>query len=130
MPPDAPRRGDFGGGLGIFIARRRGFLIDFFSGVKIHRRSICSQLDLNMEYYIIRLDPDSSKICTIILPWGKYFYQRLPMGVAGSSPDIFQEKMSVLVVTLEYARAYIYHFLVISEDSVEDHLAKLKVLLK
>eukprot|EP00804_Cyclotella_cryptica_P004890 CCRYP_004949-RA/>CCRYP_004949-RA protein AED:0.36 eAED:0.67 QI:0/0/0/1/1/1/2/0/493 len=27
-------------------------------------------LDLNMGYYTIRLDPDASKICTIIFPWG------------------------------------------------------------
>eukprot|EP00804_Cyclotella_cryptica_P001372 CCRYP_014132-RA/>CCRYP_014132-RA protein AED:0.33 eAED:0.48 QI:0/0/0/1/1/1/2/0/616 len=27
-------------------------------------------LDLNMGYYTIRLDPDKSKICTIIFPWG------------------------------------------------------------
>ena len=65
-----------------------------------------SQLDLNMGYYTIRLDADSSKICTIILPWGKYSYQRLPMGVAGS-PDIFQEKMSGLMSTLEFVRTYL-----------------------
>ena len=58
-------------------------------------------LDLNMGYYIIRLDPDTSKICTIILPWGKYSYLRLPMGVA-CSPDIFQAKMSELMGTLEF----------------------------
>jgi hypothetical protein len=29
-------------------------------------------LDLNMGYYTIRLDPDASKICTTIFPWGKY----------------------------------------------------------
>ena len=33
-------------------------------------------LDLNMGYYTIRLDSDASKICTIILPWGKYSYLR------------------------------------------------------
>ncbi len=38
-------------------------------------------LDLNMGYYTIRLDPDAQKICTIILPWGKYSYQHLPMGM-------------------------------------------------
>ena len=27
-------------------------------------------LDLNMGYYTIRLDGDSQKICTTILPWG------------------------------------------------------------
>ena len=63
-------------------------------------------LDLNMGYYTIRLDPDSSKICTIIFPWGKYSYKRLPMGIAGS-PDIFQAKMMMLVESLEYVQAYI-----------------------
>ena len=60
-------------------------------------------LDLNMGYYTIRLDGDAQKICTIILPWGKYSYMRLPMGIT-TSPDIFQEKMSGLVETLEYVR--------------------------
>ncbi len=32
-------------------------------------------LDLNMGYYTIILDPDASKICTIIFPWGKYSYK-------------------------------------------------------
>ena len=40
-------------------------------------------LDLNMGYYTIGLDPDASRICTIIFPWGKYSYKRLPMGIAG-----------------------------------------------
>ena len=88
-----------------------------------------SQLDLNMGYYTIRLDPDSSRICTIIVPWGKYSYQRLPMGVAGS-PDIFQERMTGLTAQLEYVRAYIDDLLVILKDSFNDHLEKLAEVLK
>ncbi len=42
-----------------------------------------------MGYYTIHLEPNASKICPIILPWGKYSYLRLPMGMAGS-PNIFQ----------------------------------------
>jgi hypothetical protein len=57
-------------------------------------------------YHTIRLDPDASKICTIIFPWGKYSYKRLPMGIAGS-PDIFQAEMMKLMESLEYVRAYI-----------------------
>ena len=91
--------------------------------------TFASQLDLNMGYYTIRLDPDSSKICTIILPWGKYSYQRLPMGVAGS-PDIFQERMTDLMRNLEFVRAYIDDLLVISKDSFKDHLEKLDTVLK
>ncbi len=45
-------------------------------------------LDLNMGYYTIKLDPTAAKVRTIIFPWGKYSYQRLPMGFAGSA-DIF-----------------------------------------
>jgi hypothetical protein len=45
-------------------------------------------LDLNMGYYTIRLDPTASEMCTIIFPWGKYSYKRLPMGFGGSA-DIF-----------------------------------------
>ena len=70
-------------------------------------------LDLNMGYYTIRLDPDASKICTIILPWGKYYYLQLPMGVA-CSPDIFQAKMSELMATLEFVRTYLDDLLCIS----------------
>ncbi len=82
-------------------------------------------LDLNMGYCTIRLVPDASKICAIIFPWGKYSYKRLPMGIAGS-PDIFQEKMSELMETLEYVRAYLYDLLCISKLSLEDHLEKLE----
>jgi hypothetical protein len=53
--------------------------------------SYATALDLNMGYYTIRLDPDASKICMVILPWGKYSYKRLPMRIAGS-PDIFPRK--------------------------------------
>ena len=78
-----------------------------------------------MGYYTIRLDPDASKICTIIFPWGKYSYLRLPMGIAGS-PDIFQSKMTELMATLEFVRAYIDDLLCITKGSLDDHLNKLK----
>jgi hypothetical protein len=80
-------------------------------------------LDLNMGYYTIRLDPTAAKICTIIFPWGKYSYQRLPMGFAGSA-DIFQLEMGNLMATLEYVRAYIDDLLVITKGSLDDHLGE------
>ena len=86
-------------------------------------------LDLNMGYYHIELSPFSRRLCTIVLPWGKYEYQRLPMGLC-NSPDIFQEKMSVLMDGLEYVRAYIDNLLCISKGTWEDHLQKLEEVLK
>ncbi len=83
--------------------------------------SFATALDLNMGCYSIRLDPDASKICTIVFPLGKYSYKRLPMGIAGF-PDIFQEKILELMDSLEHVRAYLDDFLCISKLSLEDHL--------
>jgi hypothetical protein len=74
-----------------------------------------------MGYYTIRLDPDASKICTIIFPRGKYFNERLTMGIAGS-PDFFQARMMGLMESLEYVHAYIDGLLCISWNSLEDHV--------
>ncbi len=82
-----------------------------------------------MGYYTIRLDPDASKTCTVIFPWGKYSYKRLPMGIAGF-PDIFQEKMLDLIESIEFVRAYLDDLLCISKLSLEDHLDKLGVVLR
>ena len=46
-----------------------------------------------------------------------------------NSPDIFQEKMSELMIGLEYARAYIDDLLVISTGSFDQHLADLDKVL-
>jgi hypothetical protein len=76
-------------------------------------------LDLNMDFYTIRLDPASAKICTIIFPWGKDFYQRMPIGFVGSA-DIFQAKMGSLMATLEYVRAYTDNLFFITRGSHDD----------
>ncbi len=88
-----------------------------------------TSLDLNMGYYHIELNPDSKKYCTIVLPFGKFEYQRLPMGLC-NSPDIFQEKVSELMVGLEFVRAYIDDVLIHSSSTLEDHLDKLDEVLK
>ena len=80
-----------------------------------------TSLDLNMGYYHIELSPQSKQLCTIVLPWGKYEYQRLPMGLC-NSPDIFQEKMGTLMQDLEYVRAYIDDLLVLTSGDLKDHL--------
>ena len=87
-----------------------------------------TSLDLNMGYYHIELSPDSKKLCTIVMPWGKYEYQRLPMGLC-NSPDIFQEHMSELMADLEHVRAYIDDLLIFTKGTYEDHLNKLDEVL-
>jgi hypothetical protein len=68
--------------------------------LKLEGFQYATSLDLNMGYYHIELTPYSKQLCTIILPFGKYKYQRLPMGLS-NSPDIFQEKISELMLGLD-----------------------------
>ena len=63
--------------------------------LKLEGFQYATALDLNMGYYHVQLDPASSTMCSIVTPWGKYEYVRLPMGLA-NSPDIFQENMTTL----------------------------------
>ena len=81
--------------------------------LKFEGFTYATSLDLNMGYYHIELTPNSKRMCTIVLPWGKYEYQKLPMGLC-TSPDIFQEKMSTLVNDLENVHAYIDDLLVLT----------------
>jgi hypothetical protein len=86
-------------------------------------------LDLNMGYYHMLLTPFAQQLCTIVLPWGKYEYCRLPMGLL-VSPNRFQEKMSELMAGLDFARAYLDDLLIIStEKGFDKHLEKLEKVL-
>ena len=96
--------------------------------LKLEGFRYATSLDLNMGYYHIELCPESKKLCTIVLPWGKFEYQKLPMGLC-NSPDIFQEKMNELFAGFDYVRAYIDDLLVISNGSFDDHLQKLETVL-
>ena len=80
---------------------------------KLEGFKYATALDLNMGYYTIRLNPDAQRLCTIVLPWGKYKYLRLPMGISGA-PDIFQAKMSSLMAGLEFVRVYLDDCLILN----------------
>ena len=81
-----------------------------------------------MGYYTIRLDSEASEMCTIIFPWGKYSYNRLPMGFGGSA-DIFQAQMMDLMASLDYVQAYIDDLLIITRGTLDDHLSKVETVL-
>ena len=80
-----------------------------------------------MGYYHIKLTPFSKKLCRIVLPFGKYEYQRLPMGLC-NSPDIFQEKVSEVMSGLEFVRAYIDDILDLTHSTWDSHLVKLNLV--
>ena len=112
------------------VLQRKPFPLPKISDLlqKLSGFKYATAIDLSMGYYHIPLDEASQELCTTILPWGKYRYLRLPMGIK-NSPDIFQSIMIDLLGDLEYARTYIDDILIISNGTYEDHMAKLDEVL-
>ena len=86
-------------------------------------------IDLSMGYYHIPLDLEAQKLCTTILPWGKYQYKRLPMGVK-TSPDIFQRIMYELLGDIPNIQVYLDDILITSNGTFEEHAAIMETVLE
>ena len=60
-------------------------------------------------------------LCTIILPWEKYFYKCLPMRVS-DSPGILLQKINKLFPGFEFIRTYIDNSLILKKVDWTDHV--------
>ena len=87
-----------------------------------------TQHDLNMGYYHILLSENKSNLCTIIIPWGKYRYKHLPMGI-GNPPESSQQKINGLFYRFELICAYMDDLLILTKVEWKDHVQKLKSTL-
>eukprot|EP00957_Ditylum_brightwellii_P063148 4793446-Ditylum_brightwellii.AAC.1 len=78
-------------------------------------------LDLVMAYYYMGLSEKSKEILTIIVPWGKFLYQVLPMGVSIAT-NIFQECMSHILSDIECLIVYMDDIIIIGLGMLAQHL--------
>jgi hypothetical protein len=94
--------------------------------------TFASALDLNMGYYHINLDADAQKLCTIVFPWGKYKYKRLPMGIKIALFLMFFKKSSQSlskIWNMLRLPSYLDDLLILTNGSSKNHLLKLYMVL-
>jgi hypothetical protein len=87
---------------------------------KIGKFKYATTLDLVMGFYNIRMDEEAQRICTLILPWGKYRLTRLAMGLVIAS-DVFQARIHDIFHDLEKVFSYIDDLALIDGGSFDDH---------
>ena len=67
---------------------------------KLNNAKIFSKLDVKEVYWHVKLDEQSSKLTTMITPFGRYRWATLPFGLKVSS-EIFQRKLNEVLGDLD-----------------------------
>ena len=96
---------------------------------KVQGYTYATCLDLNRGYYHFGLNSRSQKLCGIILPWGRYVYDRLPQGCKPSS-DIFQGHMVKTFYDFDDVIVYIDNILLFTKQDFKHHVQRLAAVLE
>jgi hypothetical protein len=87
-----------------------------------------TKIDISMQYYTFELDEESSNLCIIVTPFGKFKYKRLPMAIK-ISPDFAQEVMEDILGDLKnFTEVYIDDVGVFF-NSFEEHMKHVHLVL-
>lgn len=73
---------------------------------KLNGAKYFSVLDANSGFWSIKLDSESSDLCTFNTPFGRYQYLRLPFGL-NCAPEVFHAKIKQLLEGLEGVESFI-----------------------
>ena len=76
---------------------------------------------INMLYYNISISPVSQNITMIVTEFGKFRYNRLPVGMWALA-GIFQAKVDELIGDIEGVKTYINSILVLSKERFSKHV--------
>ena len=85
-------------------------------------------LDQIMSYYAMNVSKKMWKYLTIILPFGKYQYMKMLMGLKISS-DVVQREMSKPFQDCNYVLVYIDDLSMVTKGTYSDNITRLEIVL-
>jgi Reverse transcriptase (RNA-dependent DNA polymerase)/RNase H-like domain found in reverse transcriptase len=88
-----------------------------------------TSLDLTLAFYHIGLSPRSKEVCTMVVPWGLYEYDRLPQGLSLSA-DVLMARMQALLGHLPFVLVYFDDILIFTKGSVAQHIFHINNVLQ
>ena len=86
-------------------------------------------IDQIMGYWGIFMCKQVHNLHTIVTPFGKYKYKKLPMGLKIAA-DVFQQEITKLMDGIEGAFIYIDNPLLITKGTFKEHLTAIRQVLK
>ena len=90
--------------------------------------TVFSKIDANSGFWQIPIDESSRELTTFLTPFGRYYFNRLPFGIA-SAPEHFQRQMEAILAGQEGILCHMDDVL-ISGRTQEEHDARLHSTLQ
>lgn len=89
---------------------------------------IFAKLDACSSYYQILLDKKSRKLTTFITPFGRFWFNRLPMGLS-SAGEHFQKQMNTILQGIE-GECNLMDDILVYAETLEEHNKRMDIVLK
>ena len=84
-------------------------------------------LDASKGFWQVPLDEESSYLCTMATPWGRYRFKRMPFGLISSS-EVFQKLMREMIDDIEYTEVIVDDVIIGQTDDDDDDSRIITVL--
>ena len=90
--------------------------------------TVFSKIDANSGFWQIPLDENSRELTTFITPFGRYYFNRLPFGIA-SAPEHFQCQMETILAGQEGVLCHMDDVLIFGQTQ-QEHDTRLHAVLQ
>jgi len=89
--------------------KREHYVIPTFEDVsaKLCGKRVYSVIDMKDGFWQVKLDEESSRLCTFNSPFGRYSFCRLPFGIS-SAPEVFEKKVTETFGDIDGVELYLY----------------------